>query len=38
MDIGDKLKENYDIEDLWVSYEFHPETPPPEGILLSCPR
>ena len=30
----DKLKENYEIHDTWVSYELHPETPP-EGILLS---
>lgn len=28
------LKQEYDIEDEWVSYEIHPETPP-EGMLLS---
>jgi predicted DsbA family dithiol-disulfide isomerase len=28
------LKKEYEIEDTWVSYELHPETPP-AGILLS---
>ena len=32
--VVDQLKNEYDIEDTWVSYEIHPETPP-DGILLS---
>jgi len=28
------MKKIYDIDDTWISYELHPETPP-EGILLS---
>lgn len=32
--IVDRLKKEYSIEDTWVSYELHPETPA-EGILLS---
>ena len=32
--IVDRLKKEYAIEDTWVSYELHPETPP-TGMLLS---
>lgn len=32
--IVDRLKKEYAIEDTWVSYELHPETPP-AGMLLS---
>ena len=32
--IVDRLKKEYAIEDTWVSFELHPETPP-EGMLLS---
>ncbi|MHB8137114.1 MAG: DsbA family oxidoreductase [Smithellaceae bacterium] len=32
--IVDQLKKEYPIEDTWVSYELHPETPP-AGVLLS---
>jgi len=32
--IVDRLKKEYAIEDTWVSYELHPETPP-GGMLLS---
>ena len=32
--IVDRLKKEYAIEDKWVSYELHPETPP-TGMLLS---
>ena len=32
--IVDQLKKEYEIEDTWVSYELHPETPP-AGMLLS---
>lgn len=32
--IVDKLKKEFEIEDAWISYELHPETPS-EGILLS---
>jgi predicted DsbA family dithiol-disulfide isomerase len=32
--IVDQLKQEYTIEDKWVSYELHPETPP-AGMLLS---
>ncbi|MFH0916616.1 MAG: DsbA family protein [bacterium] len=31
--IVDKLKQEFPLEDTWVSYEIHPETPP-EGVLL----
>jgi predicted DsbA family dithiol-disulfide isomerase len=31
--IVDKLKEEFPLEDTWISYEIHPETPP-QGILL----
>lgn len=32
--IVDRLKKDYPIDDQWVSFELHPETPP-EGMLLS---
>ncbi len=32
--IVDQLKKEYAIDDTWVSYELHPETPP-AGMLLS---
>ncbi len=32
--IVDRLKKEYAIDDTWVSYELHPETPP-AGMLLS---
>ena len=32
--IVDQLKKEFDIDDTWLSFELHPETPP-HGILLS---
>ena len=32
--IVEKLKQTYDINETWIGYELHPETPP-EGVLLS---